>query len=76
MGLSWIHILIVVVVVVLLFGPGKISGLMGDVAKGIKSFKKGIQDDPETPDSGRTIEHNVTEAAPSPSKAKNDATNS
>lgn len=78
MGLSWIHILIVVVVVVLLFGPGKISGLMGDVAKGIKSFKKGIQDDPETPerDNGRTIEHSVTEAASSPSKAKNDATNS
>jgi sec-independent protein translocase protein TatA len=38
---------IVVVLVVLLFGRGKISSLMGDVAKGIKSFKKGLSD--ETP---------------------------
>ena len=38
------QIAIVVVLVVLLFGRGKISGLMGDVAKGIKSFKKGMKD--------------------------------
>ena len=42
---------IVVILVVLLFGRGKISSLMGDVAKGIKSFKKGmatdITDEPE-----------------------------
>tara|TARA_B100000959_G_C14401673_1_gene386586 strand:+ start:282 stop:482 length:201 start_codon:yes stop_codon:yes gene_type:complete len=36
------QIAIVVILVVLLFGRGKISGLMGDVAKGIKSFKKGM----------------------------------
>ena len=36
---------IVVVLVVLLFGRGKISSLMGDVAKGIKSFKKGMSSD-------------------------------
>jgi sec-independent protein translocase protein TatA len=42
------QIAIVVVIVVLLFGRGKISSLMGDVAKGIKSFKKGLSD--ETPD--------------------------
>ncbi|MFY8170753.1 MAG: twin-arginine translocase TatA/TatE family subunit [Candidatus Fonsibacter sp.] len=45
MGLSFWHIIIVVIVVVLLFGRGKISDLMGDVAKGIKSFKKGMSDD-------------------------------
>ena len=39
------QIAIVVVLVVLLFGRGKISGLMGDVAKGIKSFKKGMSSD-------------------------------
>lgn len=39
------QILIVVVLVVILFGRGKISGLMGDVAKGIKSFKKGMSED-------------------------------
>jgi sec-independent protein translocase protein TatA len=52
------HILIVGVVVVLLFGRGKISELMGDVAKGIKSFKKGMADDEETARADqRTIEH-------------------
>ena len=42
----WIwQIAIVVILVVLLFGRGKISSLMGDVAKGIKSFKKGMASD-------------------------------
>ncbi|MFD2235892.1 twin-arginine translocase TatA/TatE family subunit [Aureimonas populi] len=39
------HWLIVLAVVLLLFGRGKIPELMGDVAKGIKSFKKGMSDD-------------------------------
>ena len=39
------QIAIVVILVVLLFGRGKISSLMGDVAKGIKSFKKGMATD-------------------------------
>ena len=42
------QIAIVVILVVLLFGRGKISSLMGDVAKGIKSFKKGLSDDNST----------------------------
>ena len=42
------QIAIVVVLVVLLFGRGKISSLMGDVAKGIKSFKKGMSEDTST----------------------------
>ena len=45
MGISFWQIAIVVVLVVLLFGRGKISSLMGDVAKGIKSFKRGMSDD-------------------------------
>lgn len=45
MGASPTHLLVLVVVVVLLFGRNKISELMGDVGKGIKSFKKGIADD-------------------------------
>ncbi|MFC0283249.1 twin-arginine translocase TatA/TatE family subunit [Camelimonas abortus] len=49
-GASIWHWVVVGVIVLLLFGRGKISDLMGDVAKGIKSFKKGMQDDePETP---------------------------
>ena len=46
MGLSIWQIAIVVILVVLLFGRGKISSLMGDVAKGIKSFKKGMSSNP------------------------------
>ena len=45
MGVSFWQIAVVVVLVVLLFGRGKISSLMGDVANGIKSFKKGMNDD-------------------------------
>ncbi len=45
MAPSWIQILVVVALLVLLFGRGKISELMGDVAQGIKSFKKGIAED-------------------------------
>ena len=50
MGISFWQIAIVVVLVVLLFGRGKISSLMGDVAKGIKSFKKGMSDDSSSND--------------------------
>ncbi|MDA1198019.1 MAG: twin-arginine translocase TatA/TatE family subunit [Proteobacteria bacterium] len=42
------QIAIIVVLIVLLFGRGKISELMGDVAKGIKSFKKGLSDTPDS----------------------------
>ena len=47
-GVSIWHWIVVGVVVMLLFGRGKVSELMGDVAKGIKSFKKGMTED-ETP---------------------------
>ena len=61
-SLSIWHWIVVVVVVLLLFGRGKISELMGDVAQGIKSFKKGMADDEKTadttkPDNMKTIEH-------------------
>ena len=52
MSIGFWQIAIVVVLVVLLFGRGKISSLMGDVAKGIKSFKKGMSDN--TDQSGTT----------------------
>jgi sec-independent protein translocase protein TatA len=51
------QIVIIAVVVVLLFGRGKISDLMGDVAKGITSFKKGLND----PDDSDTIEAKASE---------------
>ncbi len=51
--------LIVLAVVLLLFGRGKVSELMGDVAKGVKSFKRGLADDEE--DNNRPIEHATAE---------------
>ena len=42
-------ILVVAVVVILLFGRGKISGMMGEVASGIKAFQKGMKDDEDRP---------------------------
>ncbi|MFA5901287.1 MAG: twin-arginine translocase TatA/TatE family subunit [Hyphomicrobium sp.] len=48
MGLSGWHLLILALVAVLVFGgSGRISSIMGDMAKGIKSFKKGLSDDDE-----------------------------
>ncbi len=53
------HWLIVLVVVLLLFGRGKIPELMGDMAKGIKSFKKGMSEDDA--DDAKTVEHRTDE---------------
>ena len=51
MSIGFWQIAVVVILVVLLFGRGKISSLMGDVAKGIKSFKKGMATDDTTENS-------------------------
>ena len=59
-SLSIWHWIVVIAVVLLLFGRGKISDLMGDVAQGIKAFKKGMQDDDKTRKSAepvKTIDH-------------------
>ena len=53
-SLSIWHWALVILVIMLLFGRGKISDLMGDVAKGIKSFKKGMADDESATASGDT----------------------
>jgi len=66
-SLSIWHWIIVLVVVLLLFGRGKLSELMGDAAKGIKAFKKGMADDDETPankpvEPVRNLEHQSSPA--------------
>ncbi|WP_262696367.1 twin-arginine translocase TatA/TatE family subunit [Kordiimonas aquimaris] len=43
---GWMQIALVALLIILLFGRGKISDLMGDVAKGITSFRKGLKEDP------------------------------
>jgi sec-independent protein translocase protein TatA len=70
--MSMTHWLVVALVVLLLFGRGKISELMGDVAKGIKSFKKGMaEDDVPATEPGlppKPIEHRPI--SPSPATAE------
>ena len=68
-SLSIWHWMIVIAVVLLLFGRGKISELMGDVAQGIKAFKKGMADDdvaksePGKTDAVKTIDHDNDKTA-------------
>ena len=65
-SLSIWHWIVVIAVVLLLFGRGKISDLMGDVAQGIKAFKKGMQDDdkaPEKTEPVESIDHGATPSA-------------
>jgi sec-independent protein translocase protein TatA len=63
------HWAIVILVLVLLFGRGKISDLMGDVAKGIKSFKRGLSED-ETAEEPKAIQGEVSERSKEPAKDK------
>ncbi|MBZ8132557.1 twin-arginine translocase TatA/TatE family subunit [Afifella sp. IM 167] len=72
MSVGFWQIMIIAVIVVLLFGRGKISELMGDVAKGIKSFKAGMAED-ETPDqhTSKTIEHNEASTVEPAEKKQN-----
>jgi sec-independent protein translocase protein TatA len=63
------HWIVVIAVVLLLFGRGKISELMGDVAQGIKSFKKGMAEDDTAkaeppPADPKTIDHQAAAAKP------------
>jgi len=59
-----IGLIVILIVVLLLFGRGKIPQLMGDVAKGIKSFKRGMKEDPDEPEqidkaAGETIDGTI-----------------
>lgn len=60
-GVSIWHWIVVGVIVMLLFGRGKVSELMGDVAKGIKSFKKGMAEDDEPTPSTTNVDPKVIE---------------
>ena len=74
MGLGWPHLLLLALVIFLLFGRGKISDLMGDVAKGINSFKKGLAEGDTQPtktaDNGKTIEGTVNHDSSASTKDK------
>jgi len=71
-SLSIWHWMIVIVVVLLLFGRNKISDLMGDVAGGIKAFKRGMaEDDTAAKTDAKTIDHKAQ--APTAAPASNSA---
>lgn len=76
MAVGWQQLLIVLVIVLVLFGGrGKISSLMGDMAKGIKSFKKGLADDDEADTTAKrdgSLGHE--EPAPSPTTDSSEKT--
>ena len=74
MSIGFWQIAIVVVLVVLLFGRGKISSLMGDVAKGIKSFKKGMSDNPNQTSSISSSEE-TSKTSEETSKTSEEASN-
>ena len=70
MSIGFWQIAVVVILVVLLFGRGKISSLMGDVAKGIKSFKKGMASD-VTEDTSSNVTEDTSSNVTEDSKPKN-----
>ena len=61
-NIGWTGIIIIAILVVILFGKGKISSIMGDLAKGIKSFKKGLSDDNSEKDNSNTKIATITTA--------------
>ena len=65
-GFSLWHWLIVGLVILLLFGKGRFSDMMGDVAKGLKSFKKGMSEDEEAEQQRRIAAERTVEAQPVP----------
>jgi sec-independent protein translocase protein TatA len=67
-GFSLWHWLVVGLVILLLFGKGRFSDMMGDVAKGLKSFKKGIAEDEEA-EQRRLAAERTVEAQPMPPPA-------
>ena len=68
MSIGFWQIAVVVILVVLLFGRGKISSLMGDVAKGIKSFKKGMATDATEDSEPKNISENTQDSDNSDNK--------
>jgi sec-independent protein translocase protein TatA len=70
-SLSLFHWIVVIVLIMLLFGRGKISDLMGDVAKGINSFKKGLADD-AAPPAGTPAPPSQITSQPAPTQVRDE----
>ncbi len=79
-SMSLWHWIVVIGVVLLLFGRGKISELMGDVAQGIKAFKKGMSDDDSAPkiepgktEPVKTLDHQTADSSAAGAKPRAEA---
>jgi sec-independent protein translocase protein TatA len=67
----WHWVIVLVVVLVLFGGKGKISALMGDFGKGLKSFKKGMKDEENTADDPQKLPDEKSEAISQNTSEKN-----
>ncbi|MBM3568445.1 MAG: twin-arginine translocase TatA/TatE family subunit [Alphaproteobacteria bacterium] len=63
-GLSFWHLMIVLVVILIIFGAGKLPKVMGDLAQGVKNFKKGMAEDGDKPADAKPIEAQAQPSAP------------
>jgi sec-independent protein translocase protein TatA len=72
-GFSLWHILIFAIILLLLFGGNRFSAMMGDVAKGLKSFKKGMSEDDEPKREPPRIEDRPIDVRPEPPRAADPA---
>jgi sec-independent protein translocase protein TatA len=72
MAPTWFKLLLVVLLIVVLFGRGKISDVMGDFGKGLKDFKKGLADD-QTADAARPVEADASTRLEGPAERRVDA---
>ena len=72
MAPTWFKLLLVVLLIVVLFGRGKISDVMGDFGKGLKDFKKGLADD-QTADAAKPVEAGASPRLEAPAERRADA---
>jgi sec-independent protein translocase protein TatA len=73
-GFSLWHWLVVIILVLLLFGRGRISDMMGDIGKGLKSFKQGMgEDEPAKPEEPKSIENRPIDVTPEPRRTEEPA---
>lgn len=77
MGIGWPQLLIIALVILVLFGRGRIAEMMGDFGKGISSFKKGMNEEDTSAAPKGQIEAPAKDTAPVEAKAKDssDASN-
>lgn len=67
--MSLVHWLVVILVIIVIFGAGRLPSVMGDIAEGIKAFKRGMKDEDTTPPK-RVADENVVENQPTKDKTE------